>query len=142
MIQRVSWFIAIKMSEEEHEIIEENNKSANLSDFITKDKEITSEAHDEQVINQKQSRAEQQQVAREARNEHHRIYQRAWNKKRKEQFEELKKNQIKGVQITLLNLNNKLRNITIKNENDYLKFLDDLLATLRDNQLINDYTLS
>ena len=119
------------MSEEEHEIVEENNKSANFSDFITKDKEITSEAHDEQ-----------QQVAREARNEHHRIYQRAWNKKRKEQFEELKKNQIKGVQITLLNLNNKLRNITIKNENDYLKFLADLLATLRDNQLINDYTLS
>lgn len=119
------------MSEEEHEIVEDNNKSANLSDFITKDKEITSEAHDEQVMNQKQSRAE-----------HHRIYQRAWNKKRKEQFEELKKNQIKGVQITLLNINNKLRNITIKNENDYLKLLDDLLATLRDNQLINDYSVA
>ena len=70
---------------------------------------------------------------------------REWNRKnylrQKERLKTLEDNQIKGADIILYNLNGKLREIKIQCESDYKQFIDDLLGTLKDNEMVSDYLI-
>lgn len=70
----------------------------------------------------------------------------AENKKRyqrsKEKLLALRANQIHGCELVLFNINNKLRKIIIQSEKDYIKLIEDLVGTLKDNQMLADYLLT
>ena len=59
--------------------------------------------------------------------------------RQKERLEALKNNQVRGSQVILFNITSKIRAIDIVTEDDYRKLIEDLLGTLKDNQLLSDY---
>ena len=61
--------------------------------------------------------------------------------RKKERLEALRNNQIKGANIILFNVNGKIRQIKVTNEAEYLKFIEDLLGTLKDNSLLTDFLI-
>ena len=124
-------FIVIKMSASEEENTNKSAENNKLGDFISETKEAKFEMSEIRPTD-----------TTTKRREYKRNYQKEWRKRRSQELEELKTKQIKGAQICLLNINNKLRNISVQSEQEYIDFLDDLLATLRDNGLINDYSLT
>ena len=61
--------------------------------------------------------------------------------RQKERIAALKENQVRGCKVFLFNINSKIRSVEITNEDDYRKFIEDLLGTLKDNQLLNDFLI-
>ena len=119
------------VDEETNETTANESEAQKLGDFLAKPKIKPAEQCDTNDTSKELSR-------RERRN----AYQRQWNARKKLEFEELKNKQVKGVKIILLNVNNTIRSLTIKSEDEYIKFVDDLLDTLRANQILNDFEIS
>ena len=69
--------------------------------------------------------------------ENKRRYQRS-----KEKLLALRANQVHGCELVLFNINNKLRKITIQSEKEYLNLIEDLIGTLKDNEMLSDYLLT
>ena len=72
-------------------------------------------------------------------------YMREYHKRKKLQqqslIDHLKQHQIHGRQISLLSINNKQATREIDTEEKYLILINDLLATLQENGLLNDYNI-
>ena len=117
--------------EENNQAPTNDNESERLKDFLMKPKP--------KEVSQSEDNDETKALSRRERKN---AYQRKWNARKRLEFEELKNNQIKGVKIILLNVNNTINSKTIKNEDDYIKFIDDLLDTLRANGILNDFDIS
>ena len=112
-------------------------KDETLGNFFVKPKGNESLSLETSMNKNKSSINTQKLSSRERRNN----YQRLWHQKKKQEIELIRQNQIKGISVLLLNINNTLRSVKITNEVDYIKLLDDLLDTLKSNGLLNDYQL-
>ena len=113
----------------------EDHASESINDFIKPTIEEPTE--DTTAIVKVESKTEivlapsQDEIKRQRSRE---AYQR-----QKERLEALKNNQVRGSQVILFNINSKIRAVDIVTEDDYRKLIEDLLGTLKDNQLLSDY---
>ena len=69
-------------------------------------------------------------------------YMREYNERKKQEFEILKQHQLQPRQLTLLNINGKVITRHLNSDADYAKLIEDLVGTLLDNKLLNDYQIS
>ena len=61
--------------------------------------------------------------------------------RKKERIVALKNNQVHGCKVILFNINSKIHLVDVASEADYRKLIEDLLGTLKDNELLSDYLL-
>lgn len=126
------------MSEESIE--EKSSQEEPISTFFERKHE-----EDETRSTSDTSSAETQQIEQfqevsvldKKKEENKRRYQRS-----KEKLLALRANQVHGCELVLFNINNKLRKITIQSEKEYLNLIEDLIGTLKDNEMLSDYLLT
>ena len=118
----INLFFEVKMSEKEAE-------QTPISSFLERvsDKTETEQIDDTDSV----------VILDKKKESNKRRYQRS-----KEKLLALRANQIHGCELVLFNINNKLRKIQIQSEKDYLNLIEDLLGTLKDNQMLSDYLLT
>ena len=112
----------------------EDHASESINDFI---KPTIEEPTDETAIVKVESKTEI--VLAPSADEIKRQRSREAYQRQKERLEALKNNQVRGSQVILFNINSKIRAVDIVTEDDYRKLIEDLLGTLKDNQLLSDY---
>ena len=74
--------------------------------------------------------------------ERRRIAERHRREQRKEEVERLRRSQIKGCEVILFNINGKISRRELANEKDYLDLIEDMLGTLKDNELLHDFDMA
>ena len=77
-----------------------------------------------------------------SRLERRRIADRHRREQRKEEVERLRRSQIKGCEVILFNINGKISRRELVNEKDYLDLVEDMLGTLKDNELLHDFDVA
>ena len=82
--------------------------------------------------------------AKAKKREYHKRYYQILKERKQQQLdliEELKSKQITGCSITLMNVNGKTSTRSIRNEEEYLNLINDLISSLVDNGLLADYSI-
>ena len=85
---------------------------------------------DRTVKERQRKAAEKRQKARER------------NEKKKAEIARLRAQQIRGCELILFNVNGVIRRLEIDTEEKYIQTLENLVGTLKDNELLNDYDIA
>ena len=64
------------------------------------------------------------------------------NERKKAEIARLRAQQIRGCELILFNVNGVIRRLEIDTEEKYIQTLENLVGTLKDNELLNDYDIA
>ena len=93
-------------------------------------KEMSDTEWDKTVKERQRKAAEKRQKARER------------NEKKKAEIARLRAQQIRGCELILFNINGVINRLEIDTEEKYVKALENLVGTLKDNDLLSDYDIA
>ena len=112
------------------EIEKENSDTSASESESVPAKEMSDTEWDRTVKERQRKAAEKRQKARER------------NERKKAEIARLRAQQIRGCELILFNVNGVIRRLEIDTEEKYIQTLENLVGTLKDNELLNDYDIA